>query len=721
MPKQNLTVALDNLLKTYQVDRNWLAVVLGKTRKELDTFLGGKKTTLGDLQELLSKIGIDLQITVRGEAVPPEGCPRMQFLKNNFMKHKNEPIVAKAVGVTEAPQCWWDADDIPLKDLNAVEANFGMTFLWNFSGMSETPDTMTSAPLRSERHKTIGGDMLKRYFAAGNNKGTTEPQKHKKQDPQPVQYNFDDDPYAETEQNEKHESENKSNKPYPQDEYIDEVKGIFEVEVPWLMEILEKNKTEEDLYFNMRDNMNLKKLDNVYSSRTMSALRSFLREKGYDISVRIWSDTRLTEPYRNLFVGFLWKWMIDNSYTMEQVRDWVKDKFDQYKDPVEWKRDDDLPLNALQVISDMTALRLSVILIPTDEETNYRDPNMMAFVNPNRRVKSLPQVIAQAAAKKTISTGKTVLYPSKARTPKALPLKDWLEAQDEYTTLRDLTPESQRDLLDGRLGENTVIALFQFDLSRDINLVKLHKQLLSEITAKKVTSQRLVEPDLDTTMTIQTNRTNITKLDCIEEIESKLSSIPKAQEMIFEKPVMTNDGRFVSGIIWSPSEGLALECGKKGFLFRRKEKIQAVAGHPEVLADLFEVTTWYMMTKRAREHYRLNGIQRVKDNLSASRSHIGDIQQKLDALHSNAVQEMITIVAEAQSMNLMDGFVEMIGDKMFAEPMLKEGKVFFTVTEDGRSDKEQEFDSVSADSFKTETILSLNNLLIEHIDKMLKL
>lgn len=694
MAKQNYTAALDNLLKTYGKDRAWLARLLDKDEKSLDAFLGSKKTTLGELQALLSKAGISLYLTVRGETPPTKGSPRLQFLKNNFRRHRNEPIVAEVTSIRNAPQCWYDADDIPLKDLYDVENSFGMTFQWNFNGMSEAEDTMLSSPLRSHVRKTLRQEMLKKCEGFD----TIAPQEEK--------------PQKET--TEPTSVEENNPKGLNADNLIAEIKEIFKEEIPWFIEILQKNKTEEDLFFNIKEGTTLQKLDDVYSKKTMSALREYLKEKGYDVSVRIWSDTRLGEPYRSQFNGFLWKWMDDGGYTMEQVRTWVAQYFKDYADPVDWKRDDDLPLNSLQVIADMTGVKLSVILLSTEDASAFRDNNMMAFIIPNRRVKSLQSTLSQKRVRKSLETqGET---PAQKPT-KAITVKDWLELHPDFAQLRDRTPKERQGILDGRYGENTVIALFPFDVASDINFIKLHKELLEQIAVKRVIAQKTAEADLDTTIIVTENRESIIKLDCIEEIQDKLSSVPKAQEMVFEKPLTTQKGKIITGIIWSPSEGLALEGEKKGFLIRKKEKIMAVNGHPEVLAELFDRKTWYMITKKAREHYRLFGIQRIKETLSGAKRHVEDIRTKLTALHSAAVQDIMATIAETQGMNLTDGFVEMIGNKIYAAPVLSEGRIWFDIADDDDNSNRR----VAAEDIKTETLLALNELLIEHIDKMLNL
>ena len=700
MPKQNYTAALDNLLKVYEKDRQWLADLLyGRIPGNIETlnkFLGSKRSTLSQLEQMLAKRGIKLYLTIRGETPPMKGAPRMQFLKNNFQKHRNPSSVIASIGGANAPQCWWDDDDIGLKELYDIEKYFGMTLQWNFVGLSDTPDTMISAPMRSTVHKAV-----KEEFNFGQVTGKAK----------------------DAEASQQNEPATAEQKPEPKKtfsdskEVVEEVKEIFRDEVPWLMDILSKNKTEEDMIFNIDENQNLQRLDDVYVKKTMSTLRDYLKLFGYDFSIRIWADPKLPDPYRNQFTGFIWKWMEDEGINMEQVCSWVKNsKYDgPYGNPVEWRRDDNLPLNSLQHIANMIGLKLSVILVSLENEHATPDSNMISFIVPERRVKSLPTALAQKKVKESVEP-----VASAAKTTKrtiTYNVKHWLEMQPAYSELWNKTPEERRCYLDGRLGENTVIALFPFNLATDIALVELHRELHAQIVQKRVTAGRTEEADLDTSMIVASNRESIMKLDCIGEIQDKLSSVPKAQEMLLDVPLMTQEGKTITGVVWTPSEGLALEGKKKGFLIRKTEKISAINGHPEILASLFDAKTWYFLAKKAREHYRLNGIQRVKETLSATKRQAEDIRSKLTSLHSMAVQQIMTIIAETQDMNLMNGFIEMIGEKMYAEPVLKEGKVYFQIT----ADDDNSTRSVAAEEIKTENLLALCELLNEHVDKMLNL
>lgn len=167
MSKENYVVPLDNLLRRYQRDRQWLSILCQTPYREFLNLLESKKTTYGNLQDLLAKGGISLRITVQGEEPPIPAAPRMQFLKSNFMRHRNrDEHIETVTGIAGAPKKWFNADDIPLSDLCKVERAFRISFLFNFYGISDQPsaDVMKSVTYKNNVDwKALGENCLLRF------------------------------------------------------------------------------------------------------------------------------------------------------------------------------------------------------------------------------------------------------------------------------------------------------------------------------------------------------------------------------------------------------------------------------------------------------------------------------------------------------------------------------------------------------------------------------
>lgn len=146
MPKENYVTALDNLLRLYNKDREWLSILCNIPVDDINKLLSSKNLTYGQLQDLLMRGGITLKISIQGEQQPIiNSDKRLAFLRNNFRLHRNgSMIIGNATGNKNAPDIWWEKDDITMQELNMLEKFFSATYLYTFTGMGNTADVTKS-------------------------------------------------------------------------------------------------------------------------------------------------------------------------------------------------------------------------------------------------------------------------------------------------------------------------------------------------------------------------------------------------------------------------------------------------------------------------------------------------------------------------------------------------------------------------------------------------
>lgn len=167
MAKENFVIALDNLLKRYNKDREWLSILCDVPFAEMNKILSDKKFTYGQLQALLARGGIQLAISIQGQPLAKDNGKRMAFLRQNVTYHCNgSNILRNATGNQKAPDIWWEKDDITMQDLSSFEKSFSVTFLYTFNGLGATADVMKNKVEKSVTNwKTVARQVVERFRA----------------------------------------------------------------------------------------------------------------------------------------------------------------------------------------------------------------------------------------------------------------------------------------------------------------------------------------------------------------------------------------------------------------------------------------------------------------------------------------------------------------------------------------------------------------------------
>lgn len=167
MAKENYVIALDNLLKRYNKDREWLSILCDVPFAEMNKILSDKKFTYGQLQALLARGGIQLTISIQGEPLAKDNGKRMAFLRQNITYHCNgSNILRNATGNQKAPDIWWEKDDITMQDLSSFAKSFSVTFLYTFNGLGATSDVMKNKVEKSVTNwKTVARPVVERFRA----------------------------------------------------------------------------------------------------------------------------------------------------------------------------------------------------------------------------------------------------------------------------------------------------------------------------------------------------------------------------------------------------------------------------------------------------------------------------------------------------------------------------------------------------------------------------
>ena len=167
MAKENYVIALDNLLKRYNKDREWLSILCDVPFAEMNKILSDKKFTYGQLQALLARGGIQLAISIQGQPLAKDNGKRMAFLRQNVTYHCNgSNILRNATGNQKAPDIWWEKDDITMQDLSSFAKSFSVTFLYTFIGLGATADVMKNKVEKSVTNwKTVARPIVERFRA----------------------------------------------------------------------------------------------------------------------------------------------------------------------------------------------------------------------------------------------------------------------------------------------------------------------------------------------------------------------------------------------------------------------------------------------------------------------------------------------------------------------------------------------------------------------------
>ncbi len=163
MSKENYAIAVDNVLKRYNRDRKWLSVLCNIQYGELERFLSSKKITYSGLKNLLMLGGVSMNIYIQGEEKPKDQTTRLAFLRQNLRSHRNGPdILKKITGNNNAPDTWWNNDDISMQDLLCLEKYFNFTLLYVFGGIGQTPDTVKTRTDKGVNWKMVSKETADR-------------------------------------------------------------------------------------------------------------------------------------------------------------------------------------------------------------------------------------------------------------------------------------------------------------------------------------------------------------------------------------------------------------------------------------------------------------------------------------------------------------------------------------------------------------------------------
>ena len=165
MAKENYVVPLDNLLRRYNKDRQWLSILCDVPFDEMNKALSSKKLTYGKLQALLLRGNITLSITIQGEQPATNTGKRMDFLRNNIRLHRiGADQLTTATGNSKAPDVWWENDDITLCELLYLEKYYNsLTFLFNFTGIGNGPDLTKTIPSKEGYWKVVSQETVTRF------------------------------------------------------------------------------------------------------------------------------------------------------------------------------------------------------------------------------------------------------------------------------------------------------------------------------------------------------------------------------------------------------------------------------------------------------------------------------------------------------------------------------------------------------------------------------
>ena len=647
MAKQIQCPALINLLKRYNKDLDWLAGLCGATKKDLQTLLTSKKSKLSELQSILQQGGISLNVDIRGEEAPPEGSPRMQFLKNNLTVHRNgKKIIFDVTRKTNTPECWWEEDDITLEDLLALETYFGFTLRWNFKGLSDETDVMTKIPDKGYNKKTT--TLATQGF-------------ENVEEPQPVEEPAD--PAVVT--------IGGTGKTFTDKQWED-----FQREYIWIFQLyiwegcpLGRNFMER---FPIRDFMK--------EPYTVKEFENAVHQDGRILTFRFESMAVIPQKYAETSLGFIYG-LIDKNRT--PADNWLTEALEK----------DDLPANEASLLRLTNKFQETVTIslreMPDDEQTTMKTTTKATSSKQYRptegKTAALTPQPAVPAAKRTYTrkTTQTTQRPAAKRTATAA---EWLRAQPEYKEFlkRTSLDDSGVEQL-SRYGENAISAAMAFGPGDD-KWIRLSVLLRYETASGHIKGQSTI-PDLDIKIRLEANSRYETRWSLINDIADNLKNTTGHYTMTLGSPIRTTDGRNIIAIGYRPDDKMpVIILIEKAGLFRSNKGTEYPCEQASAIVNLLDTEVWYDILIQSRSHFDKWGAAKRRKDFEALRANTGKVLTALSEAHNAARANLIGIVAEASQYGYLDDFSEMYHDHLYASPKISEGKVSFTVLgEDGEN------------------------------------
>ena len=625
--------AVDNLLRNYGKDREWLAVLVGYEPDKLNKILSSDKTTYGQLQNMLRRGGIELKITIQGETEPGEGADRMQFLKNNIRMHRNtSEYIRKVMKRGNIPEAWYEQDDIPMSDLVDMEKNFRFKLLYHFKGMNVCgEDVMKTEPLKKNSCTgTLSPYIIKKFeyfqgIAKKNGVGSRNDDIDVPAEMTAEGFNHPEDNRKETIPTYVRTKNLKFNK----DQYEQiSVRASKEGKtiIDFMTDVLENAELIENADY---VKMDLPK-DYVYKNLT---------KLSNDAHQRLNEIVSITELDRE---NVVWCIFNDALKSLESL-------------------EPEIPGQKPAPVAE------EPVQTTTEEETK---PEPASAVERERSKE--PETKTQ-----TSHGGRTFMNWVKG-----------LGVEGEDLLTKEFRIAGREELTDGRYGVDTINALKPFRYPEDRTLMELSAKLKADVKAGRLLFVTTEEGDWQTKSLVMKNQTLTEQYTLYKEIISRLSACYTNEAVKVRDEILTTDGiPVLSFSIVKQSEDttrLIFGTEKKRFLSTKKESFTALPGmlHP---------VQWYQLADLAEKHFFANNKIRIQETIANSAGAVREKRRTFAKVLDRSVTE---VILETSGSGLTDGFLfQDPNGTLWSEPAVRGGKAVFRHTTDN-GDENVEVDNI---------------------------
>ena len=577
MSRENAMQAVDNLLRNYGKDREWLAVLLGYEPEKFNKILSNDKTTYGQLQNMLQRGGIQLRITIQGEIEPDEGAGRLQFLKNNIRMHRNRSeYIRKVMKRSNIPETWYEQDDIPMSELVAMEKNFKFKLLYHFKGLNAcNEDVMKTEPLK----KTASVNNVSPYVVKN--------------------YEF------------RLNWAKKNGIDIGADTREDTADGTFKNP--------DENKTETVPAFVRTKTLKFEK-----QQYEQISVRAFNEGKSIiDFITQVLEDTDLVEN-----ANYVKKDLTKEGFTYKSLP--------KLTNEVHRTLNDMVSITELSKENVIWCIFDGVLNKKDSPEPEVRDPEPEPVPESSAQTEEEP-VQASVPEREKTSEKKTKDEPAHG----GKTFMNWMKAlnADEKDLLADeFRLAGKEELTDGRYGVDTVNAIKPFRYPEDAQLIRLSAKLKTDVKAGRLLFVTTEEGDWQTRSLIMKNQTMTEQYILYNEVICRLAACYTSESVAVKEEVLTTDNVPVTSfsIVKKGEEParLVFTTERKRFLSTRKESFTALPGmlHP---------VQWYQLADLAEKHFLANNKLRIQETIANCAGAVREKKRTFERVLVKSIAEVI--------------------------------------------------------------------------------
>ena len=679
--KENKAQAIDNLLKIYNKKRQWLAILLGLTYKDFEKMLSDGKVTYKQLRELFSTAGITMTINIQGEPETFKNDKQLAFLRNNYLIHQNSPgSWREATKNRNAPDIYWQKDDISMDELLRLEKNFNFTLLFTFTGLGSTPDTVKTYPMKTNgfNWKTVSPEIENRYKEKFQAIVTKVEEAVK-----PI--NIED------------EEINDAPKKQP-------VKAVQYTHHEPVYNAPQKSRPDSD-----KENVGLR-----INKQQYNFISKIAKENGITASTYI--GNVLAQPD-----------ILDNIKPKATTFD--KENIKKITTVLPKKSNDILEEKAIEANVTKTALvyyilirHINIIKDTRKEKSDVIDSNdAIQPVTPTVPAASTAPAEKTPASQPQAASSKTENkqpQPEKTDTPKeqSKTFRSWLrQLPTEMTSVfyREVDRARKQKLLNAPYGSQTINALKTFSYPHDEALIILSNELRKAANDLQLPKVNEDEYPYEDNMTIHHNKTLCLQYQLMKDVTGWLSATYSSDYVDLSKSkqplTVVVDGKPLQVLRLSVRRESDNHDAVLTVTARKKTLISSKNVNVPVVPETFSTEQWYKIAISTKENWTYNNGKHLNTITNGSLDKIKEMEAKLSDALNSSIREIILETKEQRFLNDF-AYMDKDGNTMWSDPDVQSGEAIF------RQVKDTQEDIIKVNSMGNDAKKELLTAMVGHIN-----